>query len=275
MNNFRVTGFLFILYYLACLAVFAVTPFLGLAFPLHDAMVLGSLVIAVVAGLYAIKMYGTTSIRSVTLIGLGFTMLSWFIGEAIYDYLQYFTHIKPSPSPADIFYLLPYPILIYVLKRELNISKTTLGRLSKGERFLVVLISLFLIAIVAYFGVFLAYSPAQNWLLNVVNIAYGAGDLILIIVTTAIVVLVIEYQGGALSRIWTYIYFAIFLMLAADVFYAVFINEYLQNELFYRNLTDSLYVLSYLCFAYALFSFGFSIAHATHHLKKLKSMPQA
>jgi hypothetical protein len=236
-------------------------------------MVLGSLLLAVAAGLYAIRMYGTTSIRSVTLIGLGFTMLSWFIGESIYDYLQFIIHTKPSPSPADIFYLLPYPILIFILKRELNISKTTLGHLTRGERFLVVVVSFFLIMTVVYFGVYLAYSPTNGWILNIINIAYGAGDLVLIIVTTAIVVLIIEYQGGALSHIWTYLYLAIFFMLAADIFYAVFTNEYMKDEIFYRNVTDSLYVLSYLSFAYTLFSFGFSVSHATKNLKKLRNSP--
>src|SRR6185369_5807284 len=135
----------------------------------------------------------------------------------------------------------------------IRIAKVNWKGIAKPTLFLFVLVSLLLAALVGYFGIYQAYKPAETLLSNSIAIGYGVGDLLLILVTVLLLVLVWEFRGGKLSRVWLIMFCGFIFTLVADILFAMYRLQYDMQIWFYKSLLDSFWIAGYLLFASAFF----------------------
>ncbi len=266
-KNIRIIGF--IGFCIAAWTTYWILPAGETKILLQYVFVLSSLILAVAGGAYSLYKYGTQGTKANTLLLLTGGMFCWLVGESIWTYYEYYLKIDPFPSLADICYLMAYPLFFLALIRELWLSRVNWKTLSKSLIFMIIMSSLLLIGIVLYFGVYLAYKPDEVLLTNSIAISYGIADLVLIVASMLLLILAWEFKGGELSRIWMTLFVSFFLTLTSDILFAVFTKVYHEQGSFYRSLTDSIWILAYMFFAYALFNFGFSIGSAEKTLQRL------
>jgi hypothetical protein len=245
-----------VIFYVACLLVY----WLGFNnVPLREGLYLATSGFATIAGVAALLNFGFSTNRSLTLLLLTAGIGYLFLGELLFNYYEYIVHIDPFPSIADLFYILAYPCLLLGLLNELKTSGINWARLDKPILFLFGLVALLLAVMIAYFGIYQAYDPAQSLLFNSVAMSYGIGDLLLILANLFLLVLVWEFRGGKFSRVWVIMFFSFICMLIADILFAIYAQQYTMQDSFIKSLLDSLWMLSYLLFGYGLFEFRFSI----------------
>lgn len=217
---------------------------------------------ASVCGVLAVKVYsmGNPHAKSIAFMALG--VFFWFLGDFIWFILEYFLNKSPFPSIADYFYLLAYPLLLTGLAVELKNNKLNW---SASKISFSILFSLILGAIVLYFGVIKAYVPNENPLNNAIAISYGIGDLALIIFAIAILMVAIGYHKGKLFYPWLYILIGFFLLLIADILFAVYREEYENFMGLTRNL-DLGWISGFLFIAFGFFSISDAVKHAQKKL---------
>ena len=227
--------------------------------PLREAIYLSTSGIATLGGFYAIRKFGLSTARSLTLLLLTFGIGYWFIGEVLFDYYQYIINTNPFPSAADIFYVLGYGFMFVGLVNEIRIVKINWHRIEKPTLFLYGLVMLLFAALIAYFGLYQAYDPTKTLFVNSIAISYGLGDLLLIMANIFVLILVWEFRGGRFSRVWMCLFLSFIMMLVADILFAMYTDQYSNQVWFYKSLLDSFWMGAYVLFGYALFDFGFSI----------------
>lgn len=259
----------FVAFFISAMIAYWILPVGEIKIMLQYFFMLSSLIIAVAGGAYSLYKYGTHGTKANTLLLLTGGMFCWLVGESIWTYYEYYLRIDPFPSLADICYLMAYPLFFLALLRELWLTRINWKTLSKSLIFMIIMSSLLLIGIVLYFGVYLAYQPDEVLLTNSIAISYGIADLVLIVASMLLLILAWEFKGGELSRIWMTLFVSFFLTLSSDILFAVFTKVYNEQGSFYRSLTDSIWILAYMLFAYALFNFGFSIGSAEKTLQRL------
>lgn len=261
MNKRTVLILLFVLFFVEVVAVY----WFRLGFDilaLRETLYLVPPFFAIIAGVVAIHTFGLASARSMTLLFLTVGISYWFFGEVLFGYYEYILQIDPYPSAADVFYVLAYPMLFLGLVNEIRIARVNWSNVSKPTLFLFSLVALLLAAMIGYFGIYQAIKPDETLLANVVAISYGIGDLFLILANILLLVLVWEFRGGKLSRVWLLLFVSFLLTLIADILFAMYTSEYTMQVWFYKSLLDSFWIAGYLVFAFALFEFSFSIQDA-------------
>lgn len=217
---------------------------------------------ATIAGMFALWKFGLSSKRSMTFLLLTAGMGYWFCGELLFAYYEYIAHISPYPSIADVFYVLAYPLFLAGLVNEIRITRINWKGFGKTDLFLFILVALLFATLISYFGIYQAYDSAESLLGNLVAISYGIGDLLLILANILVLVLVWEFRGGKLSRVWLLLFISFILTLVADILFAMYTVEYTMQEWFYKSLLDSFWIASYLLFGYALCEFSISLQEA-------------
>jgi hypothetical protein len=231
--------------------------------PIRDGLYLSSVVIAVIAGSFAIYKYGVKHSRRLTLFALTAAVASSLISEIIFEYHYVIDkHNIPFPSIADFFSLFFYVFFLIALINEIRLAKVDWKHFKKRLLIIPIIISIILIGVVSYFGVYKAYDSTVDLFTNIVAMAYGVGDLLLIITSIFLVILVREYRGGRFAKIWLILLTGFVFFLAADITWSFYPNQYHDEVWFYKSLLDTLWMIGYLCFAQTLFQFGFSIADA-------------
>lgn len=184
-----------------------------------------------------------------------FGFLCFFIGEFIWFIFDYFLGIDPFPSVADFFFLLAYPFLFIGLYKEILLVDI---KLSWKKLIFIMLISLLLIFLVGYFGIYAAWDNEASLTENIVAISYGIGDIILICAIIFILELILEYKKGKLFNVWLLLISGFIFMLIADIFFAIYRSEY--EELKYIMITvDTLWMIAYFLMAHSLFCYLFII----------------
>lgn len=252
------------LYYLAVLGVYFFLPDSTLKLTLQYIVTISSLIVAVFAGIYSLIEYGIHGPKSLTLMYLTLGIGCWFVGESIWTFYEV-NGMNPFPSIADMFYILGYPLMLAAFLQEIITAKVNWNGVSKSLLFLLTLVSILLGLAVGYFGIFIAYSPAVPLFNNIVAMGYGIGDLVLIITSMALLILAWEYRGGELSSIWMALFCSFVLVLCADLVFILFNSMYDKVGII-RGLTDSIFILAYLLFAYALLNYGFTLQQAQMYL---------
>lgn len=251
-------------FYMAVLAIYFFLPDSALKLTLQYVVTLSSLILAVFAGIYSLVEYGVHGPKSLTLIYLTLGIGCWFIGESICTYYE-INGLNPFPSIADMFYILGYPLMLAAFLQEIMSAKVNWNGVGKSLMFLLTLVSILLGLGVGYFGIFVVYSPSVPLLNNLVGMGYGVGDLVLIITSMALLILAWEYRGGELSSIWMSLFCSFILVLCADLVFVIFNSMYDKVGII-RSLTDSIFILAYLLFAYALLNYGFTLQQAQIYL---------
>jgi hypothetical protein len=250
------------------LIALAIIPvyWLRLAFdnvPIRDGLFLSTIFIALCGGIFAVRKYGFKNARSLTLLSLTAAVGCLFIGELIFQYhfIQY-GHDIPFPSVGDIFNISVYPIFFVGLFNEIRLAKVNWKKLNKAAVILFILVSVILVGMVSYYGIYKSYDASMDLFANLVSMSYGVGDLFIICVTLLLLVLVKEYRGGRFAKIWLFMLTGFICILAADMTWSFHSTEYHDEVWFIKSLLDSFWMAGYLCFAQALFEFGFSIMDA-------------
>lgn len=216
---------------------------------------------AAICGVMTVKVYGINNPHAKALAFLSLGVFFWFLGDFIWFILEYFYNKNPFPSVADYFYLLAYPILLVGLIQEV---KSNSIKWTNGKALTAVLVSLIFGLIVFYFGIILAYDRDQTLLNNIIAISYGVGDLVLIIFSVAILMVALGYQKGRLFLPWLYVLVGFTLILAADILFAIFNEEY-ENFTAVRNL-DLGWISGFLLLGFGFFSIGNALKEARQKL---------
>jgi hypothetical protein len=187
------------------------------------------------------------------LLSLG--VLSMFAGQLCLAPSQLVRGTTPFPSPGDIFYLLGYPFLIAALLVFLNAYREAglpLG--SVAERALLVA-GVGVLAVLILEPVAATPGPMLDWILQ---IAYPALDLVLLIPLALLLRMALRLRGGRAGGVWLLLLTGIVFMCAGDICFAYFQT---LGEEHLDPFVHATYIL-----AYALIAFG-----AERQLRILKS----
>ncbi|HZZ98700.1 MAG TPA: hypothetical protein VFG51_02080 [Candidatus Saccharimonadia bacterium] len=224
--------------------------------------------IAIIFGLFALKQYGLRGQRTALVACLTLGMMGLFTGEVLFYLYEFVFNINPFPSIADFFYLLAYPLFLYALIHELRQTPINWKSIRPATRFLFLILSAAFALLVLYFGVYLVYDPGMSLTSNAIAIAYGLGDLGLIVVDLSVLVLAWEFRRGTFSSLWMRLFLSFIAMLVGDILFAIYSVQYQSEVWIYKSVIDTFFMLSYVFFAYGLLHFGFSILKAKSKIKK-------
>lgn len=238
---------------------------------LHSTVYLIPPFIAVIAGAFALDIYGLKGDKTQTLILLILGISCWFVGETFWYMYEFVSFINPFPSFADVFYLLSYPLFLLALMHEIKSIKISWKKIHPSIIFLFVFAFISLAILVVYFGVILAFDPTVSIFANVIAMGYGIGDLLLVVANTLVLVLAWEFRGGKMSRVWISLFIAFISILVADILFAIHSEAYEKEVWFWKSLLDSFWMLGYILFAFAFFDFGFSILAVKRKLANISS----
>ena len=138
----------------------------------------------------------------------------WVIGDVIYSVYEYVLHIEPFPSPADVFYLAAYPVLIAGL--WLLIRRRSAGRDRAGTLDACIVATglglpfwIFVMAPIAGDG---STSPASR----MISLAYPAMDLVMLAMMARLMT-----TPGARTASYRMLVAALVLLLGSDIAYSV------------------------------------------------------
>jgi hypothetical protein len=211
------------------------------------------------AAFYAARTYHLNNPHGQSLVLLASGLFCLFVGELLFFLFQFAFDIDPYPSAADVFYLAAYPLLFLGFMREVATHKINWSRSNKFSDLMATLFVLALAVIVCYFGIYLAYNAGDSVLGNVIGMGYGVVDLIILVPVLFILKMTLDYRGGKLFTSWTLILLAVMLMMAGDILFSIFKDNYTALEYPY-TLIDIIWVASYLSFAYSFY-------HTAHTIK--------
>jgi len=218
--------------------------------------------LATLCGVLTVRIYSINNPHAKAIAFMALGVFFWFLGDFIWFIFEYFLNKNPFPSIADYFYLLAYPLLLTGLIYELKNNKL---KWTYYKVIASILLSLFFSILVFYFGIMKAYDSAESLLNNVIAISYGVGDLVLIILAVNILMVAIGYQKGKLFFPWLFILLGFFLVLAADILFAIYREEYKNFLGLYRNL-DLGWISGFLFIAFGFFSIGDAVKSARSKL---------
>jgi hypothetical protein len=223
--------------------------------------------ISIIAGLYAIQIFhwSNSTGKVFALLTAGLTCL--FIGEVLFFAYQFIFHIDPFPSVADVFYLAAYPLLFAAFVKAAFNQRVKWSNFSRIYLLFIVLLLLSLAALVAYFGVYLAYKPDDSAIANTISIAYGIGDLIIIVPSLFILKIILDFRGGKLFNSWVFMLAALMCLLTGDLLFAIYHTQYTALEFPY-TMIDIAFVGCYLLFAYSFYYTGSTIKEMSLRFKK-------
>lgn len=230
---------------------------------------LAAAIISVISGLAALKIFHLSSKEGVVLALLTAGLACFTLGELIFFYFQYIAETDPFPSVADVFFILGYPLIFWALVKEVKHNKVSWRDFSKKMLALIILFCLALTAFVAYFGIYLAYDADATLIENVVAMAYPVGDLILIVPIFLILKVAVDFKGGKLFYSWMMIFIALLGLLAGDILFAIFYDQY-SEAIFPYTLIDFTWVAMYLLFAYSFYFTTQTIRQLQSTLRKAK-----
>ena len=222
---------------------------------------------AVLMGIYAARTFKLSNNTGQVFGLLTAGLACFFIGELIFFSYQFIFHINPFPSVADVFYIAAYPLLFAGFFKAIFTHRVRWHDFSKLYLAMILLLLVALAVLVSYFGVYQAYSPGDTGLSNFISIAYGVGDLIIIIPSLFVLKIVLDYRGGKLFNSWVMMLMALSFLLAGDLLFGIYRDSY--NALLWPyTLIDLTYVASYLLFAFSFFYTAATVKELRSRLKK-------
>jgi hypothetical protein len=219
--------------------------------------------IAAFAGLQAARAYGYKNSHGESLLFIAAGFLCFAIGETIFAIFDLVLFIDPFPSIADIFYLLAYPFIIGGVLREIGSYKVNIRPFPS---LFISCISIAVGILVFNISILPAYSTDASFLANVIAVAYGIWDVILMVAVSYVLLLVMDFKGGKLYSAWLAFIIATIFMLLGDISFALYSQPYEENVALYKNI-DIFWVVSYLLFAYGLFQMYYIIRNVQGRVK--------
>lgn len=256
------------IYSILGLIAFAIIPvyWLKLAYTnvlIRDGLYISTVFISVLAGMYAISRFGFKNARGLALICFTLGLVSLLLGNLAFEYYYIIDKNNiPFPSLSDFFSLSYYVFFLAALIIEVKLAHVNWKKINIRILILPIILSIISTIVVYYIGIYKAYDPTVDLFSNIVNIAYGVGDLILIIISLFLLVLVKEYQGGKMSRILLILLISLLFEIVGDIFLAFYMTQYNNEVWFYKSFFDTTSMIGYLLSAAMLFEYGFSFVDA-------------
>lgn len=209
----------------------------------------------VLLGALVVKKFGITSKKGQPLALLVLGFLLWAIGEAIWFVFDYHLGIDPFPSIADYFFISAYLFLFACLIREVRTEKIRPRDLSMQMKLsMFVFLSALSMTVAIIF--FYALQIGTPLLETIIHFFYGFGDITLIIISSLILIIIKEYQGGSYSKAWTLFLFGFLAHLFSDLLFEMLDSIY---EGYVALFIDSFWVLGYILFFAGMLVFWSSL----------------
>lgn len=218
---------------------------------------------ATIMGFWAVKIFGLNK-QGMPILFLSLGIASYLIAEIIFVIIDDFTGLETTPSLADLFYLLAYPLFFIGLVKKI-VSEG--AGFSFKKNFVFIILAIAFIALFSYFSIYSAFDPQESFIKNSILASYGIGDIILSVCCLFLLVITYEYEGGRMSYSWLILNTSFLVTLICDLFYAIYPNEY-SNIIPFRIILDTLYILSYFLFALAMHHFIGLVKEKQEFLKK-------
>ena len=202
--------------------------------------------------LYASRIYDFKSANGRAIILIVAGLVCWGIGEIVFVVLQNFIMSEELyPSLADPFFLIAYPLIAAGIYQGFVTAEVKIKQVKKSLIAVILLASLILTALVVYFMIYQAYDPTTNPLANIVNICYGLGDLVFVISSVILILVAREYGDGKLALFWKTLAIGFFLILVADIWFAVY-NEQVLGDMKPFTYVDLVWCAGYELLALAM-----------------------
>ncbi len=236
---------IFIAYYAAVI----IRGYLGESWKmLADFIYLLAPLLASVLGIWAFMIFRSSK-QNVSIFFLSAGMACYFIAEVLFFILENILGVDTTPSIADFFFLLAYPLFFIGLLKKILQERVSFS-FKKNWPF--ILLAIVFIVLFSYLSIFSSYNAEESMLKNIILVSYGIGDLILTVSCLFILVIVFEYEGGKMSYPWLILNMSFLIMLVADLLYAIYPDEY-ETFIYLRAILDTFWIASYVFFALAMF----------------------
>jgi hypothetical protein len=236
---------------------------------LRNIAYLAAPVFGVLGGLYTLRVYGLRDASGCLYLYLVLGLIFYLVGEVLWVYYDFVLRTTPYPSIADYFYLGAYPAFFVGLLGQVRSSGVNWKKFDPVIVFLFGIIAALLAGVAVYFGVVLAYDSSATPLENTVAIAYGLADCILILCSLLVLILAWEYKGGNFMRLYLFCFFAFVMVMVADIGFAIYNDEYVAGAWWIKNTLDTLWIMQYLYFGLAFFTFGLSLKAVQERLIRM------
>jgi len=170
------------------------------------------------------------------------------LGEVVWAFYELTTGNFPYPSIADFFYIMAYPFWLYAVIREVKTDFLSV----RGKWFWPGVVGILIAAgITFYFGILKSYNIEATILENLIGVAYGLGDLMILVVGWLLISAL--QTVGLHVKEYLLISLAMLCAWAADLlYYSVFMEPY-NNLVVPFRLMDVLWISWYLLMAYAFY----------------------
>ncbi len=255
------------LYFILSIFIYFLFPNFTDGFQASDIIYVVSSAFPVLALAYALRFFGFKKGHGRALFYMFLSFLCLFIGEVLWSVFEYID-VDPYPSAADYFYILSYPLLFIGLYKEVKLLRVNWSISKDLSNLIMGFIGLGLLVFVGYFGVYYAYDPVASHLENTVAIAYGVGDLALIILALMVLKITDEFRGGSMFFIWLTIFTGLMFTLIADIGFAIYYEPYEEGVLSYNVVLDLLWMGSFITYAYGFYGMGNIIRNVQEKVKK-------
>ena len=176
------------------------------------------------------------------LLSLG--LISFATGQAILTWFQWTTGKSPFPSPADVAFMLAYPLLIGSLVAFLRVYEAA-GFPMDGGRTLMILTAILSVAIAIPLLVPIAGADGSS-IEKALNLAYPVLDLVLIVPAVLLARSTSRFRGGVVWKPWAALLSGMLFTCAADIVFAWF-SVLGQSHL--DPSVHALYVMAYAAVA--------------------------
>jgi hypothetical protein len=188
---------------------------------------------------------GNPSRRAWRLLAAG--LLGFLPGRATLSIYQIAGVTDPSPSVADAFLMIGYPLLIAALVQFLRAyAATGLPIGSRAGRWALGLGSAAILGLLGYSILIpIVWTPGPL-LKKFLNVAYPVFDWVLLVLTLVLLRISVRFRGGAVWKVWIFLLSGFFLLSVADIFRA-FLSG--LGEIHLLNAAVALSTLSFGCIA--------------------------
>jgi hypothetical protein len=243
------TGIAFIIYFICiALAMWFVPSLSSNAWHINNFIYSTLSFFASIVAFSTIKVMGGGQ-RTKSLLAIALGVASWFIADFTWGMEYYITGKINFPSYGDWFYLIGYILFLIGLIIEMKVSQLSIRTMQKVILYPSIFISLLLIGVYSYFSLFLSFSSDASFWEKVVTIGYGIGDNVLIVVGMFLVLLIWNYRGGKISKIWIYLFLGFLMTLIADLLYSIYTVPYGADVNPITNIINYFYNIAYVFMA--------------------------
>ena len=196
--------------------------------------------VAIIIGLYAIRMYSFKSLQGKALFLIVLGLIIWFLAELIW--LIFF---RSAYVYVESLRFLGYVPLIAAF---FSISSISDPILRKQRKKLLYLFVIFLIFAIIYLNVIPVIFGGTSLLENILNNGYVVVDFILLFGIFLLLKTSIEFKKGSLSFGWLIIALAFIALFIFDVYFAFYFDSY-----YFGDLIEIFWLSPYILLSYGFF----------------------